>query len=122
MQEITEKVYAVLFQYSPNGRNDRGEFSASVAEDRFYPTREAACEWVRSKFKESFEKERKAGAEEDEEWALQLTEDDLKAAGYSWEKDFSKLGFEYESRFDDVPPDPKYSWTVVELKCPAAVQ
>lgn len=122
MRETTEKAYAVLFQYSPNGRNDKGEFSASVADGRFYATREEACASVRAKFEEIFEKEKRAGADEDEEWALQLTEDDLKSAGYSWEKDFSRLGFEYESKFDDVPSEPKYSWTVVEMTRPAAVQ
>ena len=116
------KVYAVLFQYSPNGRNDKGEFSAAVEGGRFYRSRGEACAAVKAKWEDLMERERTAGFELDPEWAEKLTEEEMREMGYSVEPDFSKLSFEYESKHADVLPEPKYSWTVVELACPAAAQ
>lgn len=113
-----EKTYIVLFEYSPNGRNDMGEFRAEVAGSRCFATREDACMFVKSRYEKAVDREREDCAGLDSAFAELLSDDDMKAMGYSWEADFSRLGFEYESRYPDVRPEPKYSWTVVELDLP----
>lgn len=114
------KTYAVLFEYSPNGRVDMGEFRSEVSESRCFASRGDACLFVASKYARALAKEKEDMLVTDPEFAAALSDDDMKAMGYSWEPDFSRLGFEYESRYADVRPEPKYSWTVVELDLPEA--
>jgi hypothetical protein len=112
------KTYVVLFEYSPNGRDDRGEFRAEVAGSRCFAMREAACLFVKSRYEKAVDREREDRAGLDASSAEALSDDDMKAMGYSWEADFSRFGFEYESQYPDVRSEPKYSWTVVELDLP----
>jgi len=109
-------MFVVLYQYSPNGRNDRGEFSACVSDGLAFGTKEEACSYIKGKWEALKAEEAEKGSGLDPEWAEKISDEDMEATGYSRAKDFSRVEFEYESRYPDVPPEPKFSWTVVEAK------